>query len=145
MSTYTVVCWDKGDHRVRPVGATTDERRSLGKTLRAARAKHLDAEIVEWSRRDLTVKAILAARKKAAESRFVDAVGGHAEAVEYEQTVLAIGREFLPSFARTVLDGGKSCAEYWEWLTESVEIAEREAAAAAIEREDNALSPVETH
>jgi hypothetical protein len=39
-----------------------------------------------------------------------------ADAVAFEDQVLSIGREFLPSPAQHVLDGGEPTGAYWEWL-----------------------------
>jgi hypothetical protein len=39
-----------------------------------------------------------------------------ADAIEYEERVLSIGREFLPACAIAVLDGGKATAAYWRFL-----------------------------
>jgi hypothetical protein len=43
------------------------------------------------------------------------------DAGEYEQRVLAIGREFLPECALAVLDGGDATDEYWRFLAEQYE------------------------
>lgn len=56
----TVVVWDEGDERVRPVGPTSGDGQLLRGTLDAARASHAGAEIVEWGRRSDTVAEIRA-------------------------------------------------------------------------------------
>lgn len=44
-----------------------------------------------------------------------------------ENAILNVGREFLPPFAITVLDKtGEPTAEYWDWLTDSVNEAQAE-------------------
>ncbi|TXH55851.1 MAG: hypothetical protein E6Q97_07820 [Desulfurellales bacterium] len=43
------------------------------------------------------------------------------EAVEFEQSMLSIGRSFIPACACDVLDGADGTPEYWAWLIESVE------------------------
>lgn len=47
-------------------------------------------------------------------------------AIEHENTVLSIGSEFLPPFARAVRDGEEPTPEYWAWLVTAI----REARAA---------------
>ncbi len=44
------------------------------------------------------------------------------DAIEFENAALSIGREFLPSAAQTVLDGGEATPCYWTWLIEQVEV-----------------------
>lgn len=41
------------------------------------------------------------------------------DAIAFENSCLAVSREFLPQFAIVVLDGGESTPEYWTWLAEA--------------------------
>lgn len=55
-------------------------------------------------------------RPKSAKTKYYDLVGSNRAAVEYEESVLQSGREFLPACAITVLDGGDATDEYWSFL-----------------------------
>ena len=60
--------------------------------------------------------------------RFVDAcVDAGSDPITEENAILQVGREFLPEFALAVLhETNEPTAEYWAWLTESVEQAQAE-------------------
>lgn len=38
------------------------------------------------------------------------------DAIEFENQVLSIGRQYLPLCAQNVLDGNTETPEYWTWL-----------------------------
>jgi hypothetical protein len=62
-----------------------------------------------------------------AKARFfavVDACGS--DSMAEEGAILSVGHEFLPACAIVVLNGGKATADYWEFLTEQTELAQRE-------------------
>ncbi len=40
--------------------------------------------------------------------------------LDAEQTILSIGREFLPPSALAVLDGAEATPEYWDFLAEQI-------------------------
>ncbi len=54
--------------------------------------------------------------RDASKALYIDCFPSLAAAVEFEASVLSIGSEYLPAFARTVRDGGAATAEYWDWL-----------------------------
>ena len=56
---WTVVVWDQGDARVRPVGPTSHDPSLLGATRMSADLAHDRAEIVPWSSRAATVAQIV--------------------------------------------------------------------------------------
>jgi len=43
------------------------------------------------------------------------------DALEFEQTVLQAGSEFLPECAKAVLDGKRPTASYWQFLISQIE------------------------
>lgn len=43
------------------------------------------------------------------------------DAIEFENQVLSIGRQYLPLCAQNVLDGNTATPEYWTWLASQVE------------------------
>jgi len=49
---------------------------------------------------------------------YIDHVGTHAAAVEFEARALSIGEEFLPQVALAVYAGEEPTPEYWAWLIE---------------------------
>ena len=59
-----------------------------------------------------------------ARAEYLSLFSSLAEAVEYENQILAIGDDLLPECARDVRDGtsdNEPRAEYWEWLRGQVE------------------------
>lgn len=87
------------------------------------------ADPTEGAREDLTVdaaRAILAedpsliyvdaVSNESNRERWIEAAGGPAKAVETENTLLAIGRDFLPPCAVAVREGEEPTEEYWAWL-----------------------------
>lgn len=40
--------------------------------------------------------------------------------IEWENSTLQVGDEFLPAHARRVLKGGKASAAYWHWLADQL-------------------------
>lgn len=57
---------------------------------------------------------------------WIERAGSLRAAVDYEQSALSIGREYLPAFAVVVLDGGAGSPEYWAWLADSLDEQEQE-------------------
>lgn len=52
---------------------------------------------------------------------YIDAAGGLAAAIAFENATLSIGREHLPPCALAVLDGGEGTPEYWAWLAGAID------------------------
>lgn len=44
-----------------------------------------------------------------------------ADAIEFNNQVLSISRQFLPPCAQNVLNGNAATPEYWTWLASQVE------------------------
>ena len=49
---------------------------------------------------------------------YITLAGDESAAIDFENSVLSIGREFLPPEAQSVLGGGEATASYWAWLSE---------------------------
>lgn len=56
-------------------------------------------------------------RPKSAKAKYFDLAGSTTAAVEFEESVLQSGREFLPACALAVLDGEQPTDEYWDFLS----------------------------
>jgi len=59
----------------------------------------------------------------ATREQWIELAGGRARAMEQEEAVLRIGREYLPPSAIAVLDDNRAepSAEYWDFLIDSLE------------------------
>jgi hypothetical protein len=55
---------------------------------------------------------------------YLDRFESTGAAIEYENSTLQSGREFLPPVAIAVADGAEPTAEYWQWLIEQVDQSE---------------------
>lgn len=53
-----------------------------------------------------------------AKTRFVRRFDTRAEAIQFEESVLSIGRALLPECALAVLDGAEPTATYWAFMVE---------------------------
>ena len=60
-------------------------------------------------------------KKKAAREQFQSRFSSHAEAVEFFEQVLSIGKESLPKSARTVLAGGAATPAYYGFLASQMD------------------------
>lgn len=67
----------------------------------------VNAVVANWARED-----------------FVALFSNLAEAVEFENQALSIGRELLPPAAIAVLDGGTATSDYYAWLADQKDAAE---------------------
>lgn len=54
-------------------------------------------------------------------SDYLALFGNKDAAIEYEDTALSIGNEYLPECAQAVRDGAEPTPEYWQWLCNEVE------------------------
>lgn len=57
---------------------------------------------------------------KTTEAAFQELFSSPVDAMEFQNQVLSIGREYLPPCALAVLDGQDGTDEYWTWLAGQV-------------------------
>lgn len=62
-----------------------------------------------------------------ARAAYVSRFENPSDAIEFENSTLSAGREFLPACALLVLDGVTPSADYWTWLIGQVDESEQDA------------------